>query len=162
MANAFTKKYLTDLIVSRLAALNAPNGHWSEDEKRLIKLREEDAVWSADDMEIRATSKLAALSDARLAYSVNPTPQTMRDMISATNDMGYVRSAESPQTQEIRALEEKIRRARNQHGIANPDAEKARLERVKEYITESPDDEFSFTLMRTLGFIDIIKKAING
>lgn len=33
---------------------------------------------------------------------------------------------------------------------------------TKKYVSESPDTEFSLTLMRNLGFLDVIKGALNA
>lgn len=162
MANTFTKKYLTELIEGRIAELDSPDAELSTDMKRLKVMREENLVYAAETLIADGQRLIDQLEGALLSYKETESTGNQRALGQATNNLLNMSRPQKHSYQEMSLLEDRIRKAQRQAGGAFPQVEKERLERVKKYVSDSPEDEFSLTLMKTLGFIDIIKKAING
>lgn len=161
MGNAFTKKYLTELIDSRLAELDEPDGAWTKDEKLLAKMHRENIEHGAATLINDAS---AALQDLRSAIAVHEAVQSnesLRHVSQACHRVTGLRMELKYGHSETTDVSNRIQKERRLTP-PNIEAEKGRLGRVKKYISESPENEFSLTLMKSLGFIDIIKQAING
>ena len=165
MTNAFTKKYLTELIDGRIEALGEAPGINTEDEKLLRQMRVENILFEADQLTALAVKFGDELHGLLNRYEDGEQGPDMLGQIRETNSkLNYLtRYTESKHDQKATsAVEERIRKDRQRNGGTNPQAELSRLQRVKAYLADAPAEEFSLTLMQRLGFIDIIKTAINS
>lgn len=154
--NAFTKKYLKELIQKRIDQIENPDDKLDEETERLRRLE-----------------RAAAREKLTNAYAqMRPALKHARKLLEEPGDEASVDAMEAAFNQLYRGASttdkfyhEIVRQKQVISNIltARPKpAERERLTSVLAYVDESPDDEFSVTLMQRLGFIDIIKKAING
>ncbi len=161
--STFTKKYLIEVIDKRIAELDTPDGSLSADEHLLRQVYEENIISHAKALLEEGRERLERLAEAVTAYDDSPT----RDNVTAVKRVsGPVESidrflGQTHHYQYVGQIEDRVRKAR-QKNPANAAHEKRRLEAAKKYVSESPDTEFSLTLMRNLGFLDVIKGALNA
>lgn len=162
---SFTKKYLTDLINDRIDAIGESPGVNTADEKMLLQMRIENVLFEADQLTALAKKYGDELQDLITQYEDGDHSTVLVGQIREGNSkLNYLTRYTTLKHDHgaTAAIEERIRKERQRAGGGNPEAELSRLKRVKEYLDAAPVDEFSVTLMQRLGFIDIIKTAINN
>src|SRR6478752_875337 len=165
MTNAFTKKYLTELIDGRIEAIGEAPGINTEDEKLLRQMRVENILFEANQLTAVAQKYTNELHELLNQYEEGDhTTTIIGEIREVSSKLNYLtRYTESKHdSKAVNAVEERIRKERQRGGGFNPQAELSRLQRVKAYLANAPAEEFSLTLMQRLGFIDIIKTAINS
>jgi hypothetical protein len=163
--STFTKKYLIEVIDKRIADLGEPGASLSADEQLLRQMYRENAVARAHFVLSEAQERIENLAEELERFEQNPSDENFHTLVRANdrassidryNERGTVHNSNT-----IHPIEERVRIARRKNP-ANVEHEKRRLLAAKKYITESPDTEFSLTLMRNLGFLDVIKGALNA
>lgn len=161
----FTKEYLTELLKQRIGELQAEEQSGPEEtrERKLLRRYRSDNLIAAAREVVKRRPLLNKLEDDLANLELDPANEALvREVQYRLNDVTRSPDARSAHDYRVTSELEEIVRRQQMKNLGNTrDEELTRLRRVLDYVTKAPADQFSMTLMTKLGFMDVIKQAIN-